>query len=281
LHQLIHYTPINFVNRDLNLFQLKRTDLLKDLIIAFQGYGQAHQFIRRHNLWKWITIPGIVYMLLFCISMYFFGKSASSVIEYLSIKTGLHKWIETMPGSIATFFVTIGAMMLWLILMLFYFSLFKYLWFIVGSPIFAYLSEKTEAIIEEKEYPFSFRQLMKDIVRGIRIALRNSLWQTVYIVSLLILSLIPVIGWVTPVFTILIECYYYGFSMLDYSCERHNLTAAESINFIGSRKGLAIGNGLLFYLMHLIPIAGWILAPAYAVIAATLSMYPMKNRDVV
>ncbi|MBA4139721.1 MAG: EI24 domain-containing protein [Segetibacter sp.] len=255
--------------------------MLKDLIIAFQGYGQAHQFIRRHNLWKWIIIPGIVYMLLFCISMYFFGKSASSVIEYLSIKTGLHKWIETMPGSIATFFVTIGAMMLWLILMLFYFSLFKYLWFIVGSPIFAYLSEKTEAIIEEKEYPFSFRQLMKDIVRGIRIALRNSLWQTVYIVSLLILSLIPVIGWVTPVFTILIECYYYGFSMLDYSCERHNLTAAESINFIGSRKGLAIGNGLLFYLMHLIPIAGWILAPAYAVIAATLSMYPMKNRDVV
>jgi CysZ protein len=273
-------TPINFVNRDLNLLQLKRTHLLQDLIIAFQGYGQAHRFIRRHNLWKWIIVPGIVYMLLFCISMYFFGKSASSVIEYLSIKTGLHKWMESMPGRIATFFVTVGAMILWLILMLFYFSLFKYLWFIVGSPIFAYLSEKTEAIIEEKEYPFSFKQLMKDILRGIRIALRNSLWQTVYIVSLLLLSLIPVIGWVTPVFTILIECYYYGFSMLDYSCERHNLTSAESINFIGSRKGLAIGNGLLFYLMHLIPIAGWILAPAYAVIAATLSMYPMRRGDV-
>lgn len=254
--------------------------MLKDIIIAIQSYGQAHQFIRRHNLWKWIIIPGIVYMLLFCISIFFFGKSASSVIEYLSLRTGLQKWVESMPGSIATFFVTVGVMILWLILMLFYFSLFKYFWLIVGAPIFAYLSEKTEAIIEGKNYPFSLPQLTKDILRGIKIALRNSLWQTVYIVSLLILSLIPVFGWVTPVFTILIECYYFGFSMLDYSCERRNLTAAESIHFIGSRKGLAIGNGLLFYLMHLIPFVGWILAPAYAVIAGTISMHAIKNSNV-
>jgi CysZ protein len=31
--------------------------------------------------------------------------------------------------------------------------------------------------------------------------------------------------------------------------------------------------------MHLVPIIGWVLAPAYAVIAATLSIRPMKNRD--
>jgi CysZ protein len=113
-------------------------------------------------------------------------------------------------------------------------------------------------------------------MRGIRIAIRNTLWQTVYTFSILIISLIPVVGWVTPVFALLIECYYYGFSMLDYSCERNKLSVSQSINFIGGRKGLAIGNGLLFYLMHLVPIVGWIFAPAYAVVAATLSMYPMK-----
>jgi CysZ protein len=251
--------------------------LLKDIIIAFQSYGQAHQFIKRHNLWKWIIPPGIVYMLLFCVSMYFFGRSASSVIEYLSTITGLRNWTDRMHSRIIGFFVTIGGMMLWLILMLFYFSLFKYIWLIIGSPIFAYISEKTETIIEEKNFPLSFPQLLKDIFRGVRISIRNSLWQSVYLVSILLLSLIPVIGWVTPVFTILIECYYYGFSMLDYSCERHNLTTSESVHFIGARKGLAIGNGLLFYLMHLVPIIGWVLAPAYAVIAATLSLYPMKN----
>jgi CysZ protein len=161
--------------------------------------------------------------------------------------------------------------------MLFYFSLFKYLWLIVGSPIFAWLSEKTEAIIEGKEYPFNITQLMKDVVRGIGIAVRNTLWQSVYLICFIILSFIPVVGWAVPVFALLIECYYYGFSMLDYSCERRQMSVAASIDFIGKRKGLAIANGLLFYLMHLIPIIGWVFAPAYSVIAATLSI--VKNRD--
>lgn len=234
-------------------------------------------FVKKHRLWKWIIVPGLIYMLLFCVSMYFFGKSASSVIEFLSVKTGLHGWVQGMRSRLLGFLFALGGIILWLILMLFYFSLFKYLWLIVGSPIFAWLSEKTESIITGKDFPFSFPQLLKDIVRGMRIALRNTLWQTVYTVSLLILSLVPVIGWVTPVFALLIECYYYGFSMLDYSCERNRLSIAQSIYYIGSRKGLAIGNGILFYLMHLLPVIGWILAPSYAVIAATLSMYPEKK----
>jgi CysZ protein len=246
--------------------------LLKDIVIAIQAYGEAHRFIRKHKLWKWIVVPGIIYMIMFCISIYFFGKSASGIIELISIKTGLKQWVESMRSSVVGFLFTLGGVILWLILMLFYFSLFKYLWLIVGSPIFACLSEKTEAIIEGKSFPFSFRQLFKDVIRGVGIALRNTLWQSVYLVAFIILSFIPVVGWVVPVFALLMECYYYGFSMLDYSCERHHLSAAESIYFIGNRKGLAIANGLLFYLMHLVPIIGWVFAPSYAVIAATLSI---------
>ena len=61
--------------------------LLKEIIIAVQSYFDAHNFIRKHNLWKWIIIPGLVYMILFVVSMYFFGKSASGVIEYIFIET--------------------------------------------------------------------------------------------------------------------------------------------------------------------------------------------------
>ena len=254
--------------------------MLKDIIIGIRSFGQAHTFIRKHRLWKWIIIPGLIYMLMFCISMYLFANSASEVIEFLMIKTGLKGWIAGIGSSLAELVVTIGGIILWLVLMLFYFSLFKYVWLIIGSPIFAYLSEKTEAIIEGKEYPFSSKQFIKDILRGIGIALRNTLWQSVYIFSLILLSFIPVFGWVVPIFGLLVECYYYGFSMLDYSCERHNLSASESINFIGERKGLAITNGLGFYLMHLIPIIGWIFAPAYAVIAATLSILAARKTEI-
>lgn len=249
--------------------------MLKEIVIAIQSYSRAHRFITTHRLWKWIIIPGLVYTLLFCVGMYFFANSANAVIEYLGRVTGLHRLLRITQNPVLGFFSTIGSLMIYLVLMFFYFSLFKYLWLIIGSPVFAYLSEKTEALLEGKDYPFSWPQLVKDIVRGIRLALRNTLWQTVYTITILIASVIPLVGWITPVISLFVECYYYGFSMLDYSCERHKLSPSQSVTFISNRKGLAIGNGMVFYLMHLVPVAGWILAPAYAIVAATLSLnYP-------
>ena len=249
------------------------------MIIAIQAYFQAHRFIQKHKLWKWILIPGIIYTTLFILAIYFFSHTSSNFIEWIILQTGLKSWLDKINNSFLGFLFTMGSLLLWLILMLFYFSLFKYIFLIVGSPLFAYLSERTEAIIDGKDFPFSFIQLVKDMKRGVVIAARNSLWQTVYTLSILLLSLIPLAGWLTPVLAVLVECYYYGFSMLDYSMERHKRTPAESIFFIGTHKGLAVGNGLVFYMMHLIPIVGWIFAPAYSVVAATLSIYPLKQID--
>lgn len=247
--------------------------MLKEIVTAIQSYIKAHRFISKHELWKWILIPGILYTILFMVGMFFFWSSSADAVSYLSHRLGIDRWLHRQGSGILSFFFMMGGIMVQLILLLFYFSLFKYIFLIVGSPLFAYLSEKTEAIIEGREFPFSLRQLMKDIVRGIKLALRNTLWQTVYSVSILILSFIPLVGWITPIIALLVECYYYGFSMLDYSCERHKLSPAASIEFIGKHKGLAIGNGILFYLMHLIPFLGWVLAPSYAVVAATISLY--------
>jgi CysZ protein len=163
--------------------------------------------------------------------------------------------------------------------MLLYFSLFKYIWLILGSPVFSFLSEKTASIIEGKAFEFKLSQYLSDVARGIKMAVRNTLWQTVYIISIIFLSLLPLIGWATPILAILIECYYYGFSMLDYSCERNKLSAAKSIDFIGRHKGLAIGNGIIFYMLHCVIIVGWVFAPAYAVIAATISMHEIKEKQ--
>ena len=251
--------------------------MLKEIITSVQAYYHTHRFIIKHRLWKWILIPGFIYAILFVLGIYLFIVSSNSAIEFMLQKSGVEEWMDKMQNSWLSYLFIFAQVMLNLILLLFYFSLFKYLFLIIGSPLFAYLSEKTEAIIEGKEFPFSFKQLMKDIVRGIRLALRNMLWQTVYMVSILILAFIPLINLVTPLLALLVECYYLGFSMLDYSCERKKLSPSQSITFIGRHKGLAIGNGLVFYLMHFIPILGWILAPSYAVIAATISLYKARN----
>jgi CysZ protein len=228
-------------------------------------------------LWKWILIPGIIYAILFTVGMYFFWQSANDAVTWASKQIGLEGWLQSQRSEVLSFLFVMAGLFVRLILVFFYFSLFKFLFLIIGSPVFAYLSERTAAILEGREFPFSFRQLMKDAWRGTRLALRNALWQSVYVFSLLLLSLIPVVGWISPLIALFVECFYYGFSMVDYSCERNKLTLPESIDFISKHKGLAVGNGLVFYLMHGVVVIGWVLAPAYAVVAATLSLHKIKN----
>jgi CysZ protein len=253
--------------------------LLKELIISCQSYYQAHLFIRRHKLWKWIVIPGFFYALLFSFGLWFFIRTSNEAITYLLGLSGIPHWLQQKQSGWLNFFLIFDEVILRLVLLFFYFSLFKYLILIIGSPVFAYLSERTEAIMEGIEYRYDAVALRKNMIRSIGLAFRNALWQTVYTITLLLLSFIPLAGWVAPLVAFLIECYYYGLSMLDHSCARHQLSRTQSIEFIGERKGLAIGNGIVFYTFHLFLIAGWVLAPAYALISATLSVYPLKQQS--
>lgn len=251
--------------------------MLKEIVIAIQSYVEAHQFIVKNKLWKWILIPGFIYALLFSAGMYFLSKSSTQVIDYFTGLSAVDSWLQTFQTGWLGFLFTFTGIIFWLVQIIFYFSLFRYMVLIIGSPVFAYLSKKTEVIHEGKNIRVSFLRLGKYIRRAFRLALRNCLWQSFYMIGLLLLSLVPVIGWITPIIALMVECYYFGFSMIDNSFERQKITVFASMRFISNHKGLAIGNGMLFYLMHLVLIIGWILAPAYAVIAATLSLYKVKS----
>lgn len=246
--------------------------MLKEIVISIQSWGEAHRFIIQHRLWKWVLIPGLIYAALFVTGMYFFGKSATVVIDYITHILHLGDWSQKFHSNILSFLFTTSGVILWLTLLLFYFSFFKYICLIIGSPIFAYISRKTESIIHSNDVAPGWSDIKKEAGRSVTIALRNCGWQTVYLVTLILLSLIPLIGWITPLIALLMEAYYYGFSMLDYSLARNNNTKSQSIHFIGRHKGLALANGILFYMMHLLII----FAPAYAIISATLTINKVK-----
>jgi CysZ protein len=205
--------------------------------------------------------------------MLFFWQSSDSVWSWVSRQLNIESWLQKERSPWLSFLFVMTGVVLRITSVLFYFSFFKYLMLIIGSPVFAYLSEKTEAILEEKEHSINIPELKKDCVRGIKQALRNCGWQSVYLIALILLSLVPVIGWITPLIALMLESYYFGFSMLDYSLARAGYNRQQSNTIGGNHKGLSIGNGIIFYAMHIIIV----LAPAYAIIAGTLSVHKVKN----
>jgi CysZ protein len=154
--------------------------LLKEIVIAFQSFEEANRFIREHKMYKWIIVPGIIYTLMFIAAMILFADSANGAVTWLSQQLRIEPWLEKERSPFLSFIFVMTGIMLRLVLFLFYFSLFKYLILIIGSPVFAYLSEKTEAIIENREHSFNWKQLLPDAIRGTKLALRNAGWQTVY-----------------------------------------------------------------------------------------------------
>src|SRR5450432_1482600 len=112
-------------------------------------------------------------MILFSVGLYFFWYSADTAVSELSQFSGVDHWLHQQHSAGWSFVLIMVGIMARLIMMFFYFSLFKYIFLILGSPVFAYLSEKTESIIEGKEFIFNKEVFFHDIRRGIKLAFRN------------------------------------------------------------------------------------------------------------
>ncbi len=254
--------------------------MLKELILSIRAYFKAHQFILEHKLWKWMIVPGIIYAYLFLVGMNYFSQSSSLFIEAIILKTGLKSWVDNLSSDLIGFFITMGSFWLWFTLLLFYFALFKFLFLLLFAPYFSYFHLKIESITKQQATIFNKKAYQKLLGRALVLNVTNLLWQTVYLIPIVIICTLPIVGWFTPFFTILIECYFLGYAMFDYglASEKQNKVAAAA--YMNNHKGLPIGNGLIFYLMHLIPLLGWITAPFYSIVAAHLNTQELKDKIV-
>ncbi len=248
-----------------------------DLNFAFSSFIEAHHFVIRHRLFRYILGLGLFFVLIFV----GYVTAAWSVMDYALDQVQHWDTLQDWQDRYHWLYwpIVILKYTLQIIVVLLMIFIYKYIVLFLGSPFFAYISEKTEEIANGTTTDFSMSQLLHDVGRGIRIALRNLVRQSLFTVTFMLLTFVPVVGWIAPWIIARKDWYYYGFSMLDYSCERHRMGVRESITFIKKHNTLATINGLVFYVLMLIPILGALLAPSYCSIAATLAFLKIKENE--
>jgi CysZ protein len=146
--------------------------------------------------------------------------------------------------------------------------LYKHIVMALSAPFMSPVSEKIEAHLREGNHKHRKTSFNEQLIRGIRINVRNLLRELFLTIPILLIGIIPVIGILSTVLLFLMQAYYAGFGNMDYTLERH-FKYKESIQFVKNNKGLAIGNGIVFMLFLLIPIIGVILVLPLSVTAAT------------
>ncbi len=242
--------------------------------LGMKSYSQALSFIFKNHLGWYFIFPVLFNIVLFLLGFYSVSSLSDGVIESLNEWTNIDQW--SFWGSSVLVGVIKG--LIWIVLRVLFFIIYAYFGgyviLILMSPVFAFLSEKTERIINGQNIPFNWSQFLKDVLRGALLAIRNMTVELFFTVILFVVSFIPVVGYITPVILFFISAYFYGFSFMDYTFERRRFKVDASIRFMRQNKGLAIGNGFVFSLVLLIPYIGVMLGGFVAVIsvvAATIA----------
>lgn len=245
--------------------------MLKEIITAIQAYFKAHLLIFSKNNYKWLLLWGFLYAILFAGGLFIFFKTSAIFTETLISKTNIKHWLQSNNTFLTYLFITSMIMFNW-VLLLYYFCLFKYVYLLLCSPVFSYISLKTTALLDHSAGTVSKEQILALTKRSSITALKNLGWQTIYFIVFLVLSLLPVIGWIIPIIALITEFYFFGYATLEYKLHQNNLSSGMAQKYIQHHKGLAIGNGLVFYCILIVPVLGWIAAPIYSIIAANIAV---------
>ena len=212
----------------------------RNIYFGFRAYWRAMQFIKKHKLYWYILIPAVLML-----GIYKLGEKIQ--FHEVVIQT------ESMNDIVWSMLRMLFEISIALLLMKFA----KYLVVILLSPLLSFLSQKCEKILTGNSYSFNFNQLVRDVKRGLQIAIRNIMWEYFFF---LIIYLVALTGWdepqKAPIFylTFVIGFFYYGFSFIDYVNERLRLNVDESILFVRKHRGLAISIGSIYSILILVPV---------------------------
>ena len=227
------------------------------------AYLKALTGIGRYGLLKYFFFSGVISLVIAAI--------VTSASIYLGDSLG--DWIQSLYPWDAGLGI-IGKISDWtsgiVIFVLGLFSL-KYLLLIIVSPIMSFMSDSIERQMNnDYESPkFTLVTMVSDLMRSLRINLRNLTKEFIITIGLLIISFFPGAAIVTTPLIFVVQAYYAGFGILDYWMERHYRVSA-SIGYVRDHRLDAVGLGAVYLGLLLVPFIGPVIAPVLGATAATI-----------
>ena len=235
--------------------------MIKNIILGIKEYGGAFALISKLKLWKYFIIPvfiSIFTAVLIALEAYILSVNIGSFIS----KAWMWGWGKGTFTGLSNFFGAVIIIILGLIV-------YKHIILAFSAPFMGIVSEKIEFhLYGDVKHLHRKSSFFEQLIRGIRINIRNLSKELLFSLPLLILKFIPIVNLFSTMLLFLLQAYYAGFGNMDYTLERH-FNYRDSVHFIQKRRGFAIGNGIVFMLCLLIPVVGIIIVLPLSVTAAT------------
>lgn len=155
----------------------------------------------------------------------------------------------------------------------------KYLILILTEVITFHAVRSTIAIITGKSQDKSFKIFLDAQIRMVQVAVFS--WVMSIVFTAIISAALGLIGFsfLKPSLILVAECFFLGFALIDNYNEQYELKVKESYRRTLTTPGIAIGLGLVFYLLLFVPVLGALLAPSIGGVAAALLMLELEEKE--
>ncbi len=240
------------------------------------AYFQALKMIPKYGLWSYLLVPGLISLLLALgigsIS-FFLGDDLGQLLSNLIPTSNGDGWLANIWNWINGGLQSIAGWMGSILILAISIILYKNLVIAFIGPFLSPLSEKVEYELtgmKRQSPPF-----FKSFVRGITLAIRNIIKESLIVAVLFIFGLFPLFSVPAAILIFIVQAYYAGAGNMDFTLERY-FNRKESIRFIRNNRGMAIGNGAVFLLLLSIGI-GFLIAPPLAAIVGTITVNKKVN----
>jgi len=214
---------------------------LKNFILGIKCHFKALKFLFKHKFWWYSLVPFVVFTGIYSLGFYLGGLEN-----------------QTLPSEDDDILKSIWYYLFNGIVLLLSYALLnftRYIVIILISPVLSTISQRTEKILTGNKYKFNLSQLVKDIIRAVKLAFRNIVYEfsfivivifTFWIISMIFKDHIIIISMIEKLIIMMIAFYYYGFAFLDYTLERMRFSVEDSVKYMRRHRGLAISIGIVF-----------------------------------
>ena len=231
--------------------------MISDTVTGSLMLARGFEIVRKPEIRAYVIMPLLINIVLFGCLIWFGYSQFSPMVEWV---------IGLVPG-----FLDFLRYIIWIVITsmtaIIVFFTFTPIANIVAAPFNALMSEKIEEMLTGQDIN-SDMSFMALAISSISSQLRKLVYILLWSAALLLVSLIPVINFISPVLWVVFGSWLLSLEYLDYPMGNHDLTFSQQKKTLSKRRGLSLGFGGMVMILTSIPIVNFFVMPI-AVAGAT------------
>lgn len=152
-------------------------------------------------------------------------------------------------------------------------GLMKYVVLLLSEVLIYHFMQRALEEIADKPVSTRFQDFLDAQIRMVKVIFRTWILELIVTGAISIaFSIFGFLDWMEPAALFLVQCYFFGFIIMDNYFEQFNLSIRDSLDESRSLTGIALGLGIVLYLAMLIPLVGVVVGTIVVSVAAGIVM---------